>query len=205
MRASAQLLIVRHAQTQANSVGRYLGEDDVLSSVGIQQAERLARALVGFEVSHILHSGSVRVAQTLTAAAAGIGDAEVREEFQLREGSVGTWTDMPSGMRARESMRAHIPLWEVRPPGGESWADIDRRLNDFVDRDIRSFKGQCLLLLGSGRTNSLIIRRLCGMSWDSYDPRQMLHTGVSALHAVTDETLLLDQCVDHLPVSLRTR
>lgn len=202
---AVQLLVVRHAQTLANLAGRYLGDSDVLSEVGVQQSKCLATALDDFGVSHVLHSGSVRVIQTLEAAATALDSAEIRTEPQLREGSVGAWTGLPGDLRADEARRTGVPLWDVRPPGGESWLDIDRRLGQFIDETVRSFDGRCLLLLGSGRANSLILRRLCGISWEMYDRRQMMHTGISSLRAVTDEVLQMDQCVDHLPIHLRTR
>jgi broad specificity phosphatase PhoE len=171
-------LLIRHAQARTNAAGRHLGSSDSLSTVGRRQAALLAARLAPFNLDTIVHSGSVRTAETVDILLTQLHTASVVSDVLLREGEVGAWVGEPIGMRNRLAEQG-TPLWKVRPPGGESYLDIDRRIFPFVEKLIRGHYGDFVAIIGHGRVNSLILRRLEGTEWPDYEARQMSHTGVT--------------------------
>ena len=119
-----RLYLIRHAQTAWNLVGRAQGHTDVaLDDVGREQARRLGEAFEPKQVSRVLSSDLARSADTARPVAEACG-AELELLPELRE---ELWD------RAR-ALADGVPVHEVRPPGGESYADVWARLDALVDR-----------------------------------------------------------------------
>jgi broad specificity phosphatase PhoE len=145
------LCMVRHAQTLANSHGQYLDDSDSLSPTGELQATLLARRLHESPIGLIVHSGSRRTIQTAAAVAALKPEMTVVEDPRLHEGQTGEWTGQPLGKRREEALRLGIPVWLLRPPGGESWLDIDQRVSSFLEDLILVYGAAHSLIVGQGR------------------------------------------------------
>src|SRR5258708_20535277 len=118
-----RLLIARHGATQNNLEGRFTGQADVpLSDLGERQAQALAARLAETHLD-VLVSSDLRRALESAAPIARLLGLEIQRDPDLREISVGGWTD-----RTGASIRAEDPdlvaRWEsdplnVAPPGGE--------------------------------------------------------------------------------------
>lgn len=104
-----RLLLVRHAESEWNAVGRWQGQADPgLSERGRLEARTAAATLIG-AVEHIVSSDLRRAAQTAEIIAAELDLEPVERDSALREIDVGRW----SGFTSREI--------EERWPG-----DLDR-------------------------------------------------------------------------------
>ena len=127
-----RVILVRHAQSQANQDGRSLGRaDSPLTDLGRRQATALADALSGEAISRVLTSPLSRAADT----AAAIADAHrlpVENHDGLLEMDVGelegiAWSDV------RVRYADFLERWmsddtaSLAMPGGESLADVQRR------------------------------------------------------------------------------
>lgn len=199
-------MIVRHAQTAANARGEFLALAEPLSEAGRRQAGILATRLGGRSFDTLVHSGSERAVETARILLPAIWAGRVLEDPRTLEGDVGEWVGMRASRRAEVAAELKIPLWEVKPPGGESYVDIDARLQSLLT-DIHSGAfGATVLLVGHGRVNGLILRALLGTPWSDFDPRQMHHAGVTELEVSNgrSQVLALDD-VSHLPAELVTR
>lgn len=199
-------VITRHAQTDANGRGEFPGLDEPLSETGRSQATALAARLADSSFDSIVHSGSARAAETARVLLNVIKAAQIVEDHRMLEGDVGRWVGMRASMRADAAKESGRPLWEVRPPGGESYLDIDARLQPLL-ADLRSGAfGSEALFVGHGRVNGLILRALLHTPWLEFNPQQMHHTGVTELEVTADSVgvLSLDD-VAHLPAELVTR
>jgi broad specificity phosphatase PhoE len=199
-------VITRHAQALSNDKSEYAAFDEPLTELGREQAEALAVRLAGRTFDVLLHSGSVRTQQTSEVLLDTVLVEQVLVDPRVREGEVGEWVGGRASMRKEVARETGKPVWEVRPPGGESYLDIDERLQPLLS-DIRAgVFGPSVLLVGHGRLNGLAIRALRGTPWTEYETRQMHHTGVTEIDVSLTEThLLCNDDVSHLAPRLVTR
>ena len=121
------LLLVRHGQTQLNREGRLLGRLDIpLTDLGRRQAEATAAAVLAASpsgVARVVCSPLGRAAET--AAAFGL-PVEVDERWV--ELDYGEYDGLPFREVPDELWRQWRadPAWS--PPGGESLADVGKRV-----------------------------------------------------------------------------
>ena len=127
-----RILLLRHVESEANVAGVGLGRaDSPPTTLGLQQAEALAEALRGWQVSRVLTSPLQRAAQLAEAVAGRHGlDAEPRED--LLEMDVGELEGV-EWAEVRRRYTSFLKRWngdgsaDVRTPGGESLADVMER------------------------------------------------------------------------------
>lgn len=126
------IYMVRHGHLEKDDVKRYVGQTDYpLSSLGEAQADALRLALSGVKFSKIVASDLKRTMQTALKIARN-QDATVEAEPALREISLGRWEGMSFDevkTRYPEEYQARgADLAEYRPPEGESFDDLSRRV-----------------------------------------------------------------------------
>jgi probable phosphoglycerate mutase len=143
-----RLYFLRHGETDWNAEGRLQGQKDVpLNALGQDQAARAGRKLKKLLLSHgedpaaltFQCSPLLRTRQTLRLARAELGlppeggsidDRLVEFTFGRWEGL--TWPEVcvsdPELARARETDK-----WNFTPPGGESYAQLARRLEPWLE------------------------------------------------------------------------
>ena len=153
--ARAQLWLIRHAESEWNSNGRWQGQGDPpLSPRGREQAKQLARdlssALRDAGVSHVYCSDLRRARETAEAVAAELG-LDVRVDSELRELDIGAWSGLnrdqieerdPDLLRRFE---ANDP--DVRAGGGESRRQIRERARRAIQRISRGHVGECIVVV----------------------------------------------------------
>jgi alpha-ribazole phosphatase len=123
------LIVVRHGQTEANAAGHLLGRTDVaLTELGRQQASRVATALQEFDIARVVSSPLRRARETAQA----LGHPVVVDDRWI-ELDYGEFEGRPvSGVPAEDWARWRNDL-EFAPPGGESLADLGRRVRAACD------------------------------------------------------------------------
>ena len=127
MRASGEIIVVRHGQTAANARGLLLGRLDVdLDDVGRAQAAALVAALPTPDL--VVTSPLARTRQT--AAAFGV-EAEVDERWI--EMDYGDFDGRPTGDVTAETWAQWRADVDFAPPGGESLARVTARVCDALD------------------------------------------------------------------------
>ena len=133
-----EYLILRHGQTEWNTVDRIQGEIDVpLSEEGRRQSREIAEHLEGERIKYIFSSPLVRALDT--AREIGRSQAvQVLEDRRLVELSQGKWNGrLVSQLKKKSGLYRR---WSenpagLTPPGGESLVDVFKRVKDFlVDR-----------------------------------------------------------------------
>lgn len=119
--------LVRHGQTSANRDGLLVGRiDPPLTDLGVEQADRLAAALVGSSVVRVVSSPLARTRQTATAIAARLG-LEVELDVRAIEIDYGAWDGTPLAEVPLEAWRQWRTDADFRPPGGESLREVGER------------------------------------------------------------------------------
>jgi probable phosphoglycerate mutase len=122
------MLWVRHGQTPANAAGVLLGRHDPsLTDLGLDQVRAVAGLVAAAEPGVIVTSPLRRARQSAAVLAEACGAPVVVDERAV-EIDYGDWDghrldDVPPEVLARWRRDA-----EFRPPGGESLADVGRRV-----------------------------------------------------------------------------
>ncbi len=132
-----KLIIVRHAESQWNPVGRYQGLlDPELSERGKAQAEAIAHELKKEEVVRVYSSPLKRTYQTAKVITEKLGVPLYRED-RVIEIDHGKWSGLLVD-EVKEKYPEEFDLWIKEPhkikfDGGESLEDVYRRVKEFVE------------------------------------------------------------------------
>jgi len=160
---------VRHGETDWNAAGRFQGRTDIpLNETGRAQATRNGEAL-SRALSHVdgvaFHASPLsRAQETMRRARAAMGLPPQRHRIddRLLELDLGQW----NGLTRAEIERAYPDewaaraedMWNVAPPGGESYAEAAARVRDFLSE----LDGPAVIV-GHGATGRILrayLRRL---------------------------------------------
>jgi broad specificity phosphatase PhoE len=138
--AQQVVVLVRHGDTEWSRDGRHTGKTDIpLTDDGRRQAMGLSAPLHARQFALVLTSPLQRARDT--CALAGYGEqAQVRSELQ--EWDYGRYEGLTSKQIAESD--PDWSLWRDGGPGGETAADVGRRV-DHVIADIRSTGGDVLI------------------------------------------------------------
>ncbi|GAA1901525.1 bifunctional RNase H/acid phosphatase [Streptomyces sodiiphilus] len=148
------LVLLRHGETALTPQKRFSGsggEDLPLSPAGLQQAEAAARVLAARgTVDAVVSSPLARCRQTAQVIAARLG-AEPRIDEGWRETDFGAWDGLTFG-EVRERHPEDLDAWlrspEARPTGGgESFAEVARRVALARDKTIARYAGRTVLVV----------------------------------------------------------
>lgn len=137
---AAEVVLVRHGQTEWSEAGRHTGRTDVaLTEAGRRGAELLRGHLAGRRFARVLVSPLQRAAETCRVAGLS-GAAEVRDD--LREWDYGVYEGLTtSGIR---EARPEWSLWRDGCPGGERACDVARRADRIV-AELRELRGEAIV------------------------------------------------------------
>jgi alpha-ribazole phosphatase len=160
------IYLLRHGELDLMGERRFVGQvDPPLSEKGLEQARFWWRELASEEFDRICCSDLIRSHQTAKIIA---GDKRERIEIvpQLREIDLGAW----DGLRMAE-VQERFPLeWErrgedltgYRPPGGESFADLQDRAVPVFDELTVNSSGN-VLVVGHAGVNRVILCHILGI------------------------------------------
>ncbi len=132
MPSETVFLLVRHAESTWNAVGRWQGQaDPPLSNRGRLQATQLARDLALEPIDCVIASDLARASET-AAILAEVWGLVAQFDTRLRELDVGAWTGLTRAeiasreAAALERFERGVP--DARPGGGESRRDLRWRV-----------------------------------------------------------------------------
>ncbi len=164
---SRVIFLVRHGKLQQqDEQRRYIGQIDLpLSQEGRSQARNLHRR---FEHAHLdaIYCSDLRRSRETAELIAGAAGPKVIVRQDLREIAMGEWEGLSLRAVARdfpEEFRARgADLATFRTPGGESFADCNRRVIPAFE-EIAAATGGNLLIVGHAGVNRLVLCHLLGM------------------------------------------
>lgn len=165
-----RLLLVRHAESEWNAVGKLQGQaDPPLSELGRQQAARAAARLVDEGVDAIVASDLTRACETADSLAQALS-MKVQRRPGLREVDLGSWTGAsrfelekrdPDAWRCwREE---GVEGWE----GGERYSEAMKRIEDDLAEVAAQHEGKTVVAVTHGGCVRLATCHLLGMAAES--------------------------------------
>lgn len=159
-----KIILMRHGETQANRGGLVLGSaDSPLTPEGLQVAQQLTAFVSRQQVETVFSSP---LGRALTSA--GIYTQEKKTILvrpALSELRAGEWelkfrADVAPG-------KPHIrPTWWDRPPGGESYADAESRMSQFVEELRATIPAEPILVVGHAGINRVFLKLWLDLSPD---------------------------------------
>ena len=129
------LIIVRHGRTEANASGLLQGRvDNPLDETGQQQAHQIATALSNSDhrPDLIIASPLLRARQTAEATCELLG-LDLTIDDRWAELDYGDWDGLPISEVSAETWQQWRSDPAFAPPGGESLAELNERVNAACD------------------------------------------------------------------------
>lgn len=158
------LYLMRHGAIEATEEKRFVGQiDPPLSPDGQKQAERQGRHLRGITFSKVWCSDLKRAYET-TAIVCRDRGLTLQPTPELREINLGQW----DGMTMSQIRELFPDLWlargenigHFRPPGAESFADLQQRAVPFIRHIAAQSAGNTLIVTHAGVIRVLLCQML---------------------------------------------
>jgi broad specificity phosphatase PhoE/ribonuclease HI len=161
--------LLRHGRTEHTPERRFSGSSDLpLSELGRADAAAAAAHLAGRGIDVIVASPLQRTRQTAEAAAEVLG-VPVEFDGDLRELDFGAWEGL-TGAEAQQKSPLAFRRWsgaiDVRPPGGESVADVSTRVARARARLLERHAGKTVLVVSHVTPIKLLLAAGLGVGDD---------------------------------------
>ncbi len=147
-----RLVLIRHGATVHSAERRFSGRNDLpLDELGQRQASALAvRVAAAYaDAAGVVSSPILRARQTAEPIAAALG-VPVVDNAELAEVDFGAWEGLTFG-EARAAAPDELAAWltspDIAPPGGESFADLARRVRRGRDAVIAAYPGKTAVVV----------------------------------------------------------
>ena len=165
----AQLILIRHGESQWNLENKFTGWVDVeLSSKGIQEAKDAGEKLRPFRFDQAFTSGLKRAQETLRLILEVIGqtDLAIERDTALNERMYGDLQGLNKAETVEKFGEAQVKLWrrsyDIQPPGGESLKDTAERVLPYYERRIHPevLAGKTILVAAHGNSLRALVMHL---------------------------------------------
>ncbi len=164
--SNGKIYLIRHGHICSGEKGRYIGKTDIpLSALGISQINSLIQNTLPGSFEAVFASDLARSRESARIIANHTG-TQLTVLPTLREIDLGCW----DGLTVQE-VKKHFPgeyekrglnLADYRPPGGESFRDVQKRIIPVFNRLTESTRGD-ILIVGHAGVNRAIICHLTGI------------------------------------------
>ena len=156
--------LLRHGQTPLSIERRFAGIGDIdLTELGAQQARSAAQRLARrpAPIKAIVTSPLRRARRTAEEVARATG-AALRVEDDLRETDFGAWEGLTFAEVSQKwpaEMREWLAGTDAAPPGGESFADVERRVVAALERLLTRYPAATVLVVSHVTPIKTLVRR----------------------------------------------
>lgn len=163
------LILIRHGQSQWNLENRFAGWTDIpLTSRGMEDAAKTAKALTAFRFDRAFTSRLIRANQTLDVILKELKQTKIPVEYDsaLNERHYGDLQGLNKADMAKKYGAEQVQLWRrsfvTRPPNGESHEDCERRTKPYFLQYMLPFvfKGETVLVVAHGNSLRPMMRML---------------------------------------------
>ncbi len=167
--AYAELIIIRHGQSEWNALNKFTGWVDVdLAPKGIAEAKEAGEKLKSYRFDKAFTSGLMRAQKTLTGIldVTGQTDLEVVKNQALNERMYGDLQGMDKDEARKEFGEEQVHIWrrsfDTPPPGGESLkGTADRVLpyyTEVIEPELKD--GKTIIIAAHGNSLRSLIMHL---------------------------------------------
>jgi broad specificity phosphatase PhoE len=180
--------LIRHGSTAVNRQVPYRLQgrqiDVGLDPEGAEQARRAAAALAGCEVAAVYTSPLIRARET-AAAVALPHTLEPIAVPELIEADLGRWEGL-TWAEAEARDPEHYQLFHAHPgtvpyPDGESFLDVQRRVEPVVARLAAAHPGRGIIVVGHNVVNRAYLAGIFGLPIDLARPIRQANGGINVI------------------------
>lgn len=192
---SGKLILVRHAESEWNVLGKWTGRTDVnLTKKGQREAQQLGEIIKDIELHHSYSSEQIRTVQTLThlLESAGIKGLPHDKAPHLNERDYGNYTGL-NKWEVLEQLGEHTfnrirRSWDEPIPGGETLQMVYERAVPFYKEHIlpKLLQGKNILIVSHGNTIRSLIKYLEDISDQDIVEVEMPFGHMLIYHVVPD-------------------
>lgn len=164
------IYLLRHGEIDLGGVFRLIGQSDLgLTELGMRQG-RWWREELGERDWQAIYSSDLSRTRMFASLVSGTDEDQVRTVPELREILLGEW----EGLTRADLQERYPREWEARgkdiggyrPPGGESFADVQERAFAALEQIAARHSGDVLVVAHAG-VNRVILCRLLAMDIDN--------------------------------------
>jgi 2,3-bisphosphoglycerate-dependent phosphoglycerate mutase len=203
----AELVLVRHGETDWNVEGRIQGHLDIpLNETGLAQAAAVGNRLREEAFDRIYASDLMRAWRTATPATHG-DDQRIQREQRLRERHLGVLQGLTSDEAASRAPEAWAAFRTRQPDmplqGGESLGEFSRRVVGLMTELAQRHAGSRILLVTHGGVLDVAYRHATNMPLDTPRDFPIFNASVNVLqHRLGAWSVISWGDVSHLPQEL---
>jgi broad specificity phosphatase PhoE len=156
-----RIILVRHGETVDNIKGVTQGwVHGKLTARGRKQAKLLAKELKKYKIDAIYSSDLGRAADTAKIIAKFHKNVPILYAKEMREINKGVFQGRPREEAKEAREKSGMPRHKWRPRGGESWEDVQKRVQRFLTMIKKKHKNDTVLFAGHGRVNAIVLYTL---------------------------------------------
>ena len=199
----AQLILLRHGQSQWNLENKFTGWVDVdLSEKGITEAQNAGGHLKSYRIDHLFTSVLMRAEKTAAIAleVAGQSDVPKTRHQDLNERHYGALQGLNKDETRQKYGEEQVHLWrrsyKVNPPEGESLSDTcDRVLPYYQEKIVPLLAGDATVLVAAhGNSLRALIKDLEQLSEDEIIQVEV-PTGVPLVYTLDDSGRVTEKLI----------
>ncbi len=169
---SCCIYLVRHGETEWNTLMKYQGQTDVpLSENGRKQAELIGKRLAGEKIQSIYASDLIRAYETANIISIH-HDLRVKTVRELRELNFGAWEGLTQ-KELKEIFANETSEWwgnplSTRIPGGETLGEMVERSVRAIKKIVEKHEGENVLVVTHGGVIRSIVGSVLEMDLNKY-------------------------------------
>lgn len=191
-----RIIITRHGETDWNRQGIAQGRTDIpLNEKGREQANRLAERLKNEQIDVIYSSPLSRAMDTAKAVQKFHPRAQIVEDDDLIEISLGTG----EGVKLGENWKNELLFDDPIRPEGESPKQVMERSIRAIDRIVLENQGKSVLVVCHGGVKRMLAMHLRDHTWDVVKDMRFGNTSLSIFTLIDGgKSEELFNCTAHL-------
>jgi len=159
-----KLILIRHCETDGNKKEILQGQLDVdLNLNGIKQARKLAERLKKEKID-AFYSSDLKRARKTAEEIAKYHKSRLYITELIRERKFGFFEGMKISDYQKIVNQWNIPHHKFRPPFGESYEDVLKRVKKFYSYIVRKHKNDTVAVVSHGALNRVMLSHILGIS-----------------------------------------
>ncbi len=167
-----RLFLIRHALVEPSARATLYGSMDVaLCDLALRQEAALYRWLA-YRLPRPAHWVTSSLSRTRATAAAifaaGYPEAPLEEEPDLAEQHLGEWQGITHEELTERLRHPPHPFWphgaEEKPPGGESFAEVQARVAPVMERLVEQHRGEDVVIVAHGGSIRAALAHALGLT-----------------------------------------
>ena len=193
-----RLILVRHGETVGNTKQLIQGHiHGTLTKKGREQARKLALRLRKEKID-IIYSSDLRRAKDTAKEIAKYHKAPFIIDKSLRERNYGKFEGKKGGYMMKIRIESGIPRYLFRPDGGESFIDLTKRVEKFLDKIYKKHKGEKDMLVSHGGFIKVLIGIILNSHVKYAIRRKLANASVSIIEVGIKKKVHVINSVKHL-------